>query len=76
MTNPRKIDDYGFPLSPYELMCEAKSCSNKATKECEQIPGTAAPGWESEPTARCDEHSKGLIVLSELNKGDQKQYGN
>jgi len=63
--NQRKIDDYGFPLSPYELMCETKGCNNKATVECEQIPGTAEPGWENEPTARCDEHSKGLIAIKD-----------
>ncbi len=48
---------------PYPMMCERDGCNKQAVCDCEPIPGTAEPGWEAEPTARCEEHSKGLLIL-------------
>lgn len=48
------------------MMCEKKGCNQPATYDCEQIPGTECAGWENEPTARCDEHAKGLIIIKEV----------
>jgi hypothetical protein len=45
------------------MMCERDGCNKQAVYDCEPIPGTAEPGWEDEPTARCEEHSKGLLIL-------------
>lgn len=48
---------------PIPMMCERDGCDKPADYDCEPIPGTAEPGWENEPTARCEEHSKGLLIL-------------
>lgn len=51
---------------PHPMMCEAKGCDRVAAFDCEQIPGTELPGWEGEPTARCEQHSKGLLILGRV----------
>lgn len=48
---------------PCPRMCEVRSCNKVAEFDCEQIPGTELPGWEGEPTARCLEHARGLLVI-------------
>ena len=48
---------------PIPMMCERDGCDKPADYDCEPIPGTAEPGWENEPTARCEEHAKGLLIL-------------
>lgn len=45
------------------MMCERDGCDKQADYDCEPIPGTAEPGWDNEPTARCAEHAKGLLIL-------------
>jgi len=51
---------------PVPMMCEARACNEVAMYDCEQIPGKAEPGWENEPTARCEKHSKGVLVLGNV----------
>lgn len=51
---------------PHPMMCERKGCDKQADYDCEPIPGTAEPGWGNEPTARCEEHAKGLLILREI----------
>lgn len=48
---------------PCPMMCERDGCDKQADYDCEPIPGTAEPGWENEPTAKCAEHAKGLLIL-------------
>lgn len=48
------------------MMCERDGCDKQAVYDCEAIPGTADPGWENEPTARCAEHAKGLLILGKV----------
>lgn len=57
---------YGNAPQPMPMMCEKKGCGKPADFSCEPIPGTAYPGWEKEPTARCKEHAKGLIVICDV----------
>lgn len=52
--------------NPFPMMCERDGCDKKADYDCEPIPGTSEPGWENEPTARCEEHSKGLLILGRV----------
>jgi len=52
--------------SPMPMMCERDGCAQPAVYDCEAIPGTAETGWESEPTARCEEHSKGLLIIQRV----------
>jgi hypothetical protein len=47
---------------PCPMMCERSGCDKRAYYDCEPIPGIAEPGWENEPTARCEEHAKGLLI--------------
>lgn len=54
---------------PHPMMCERKGCGCKADYDCEPVPGTAYPGWEKEPTARCAEHAKGMIVIRSVQRG-------
>lgn len=51
---------------PCPMMCEARACNKLADFDCEQIPGTELPGWQSEPTARCEDHAKGLLILGRV----------
>lgn len=60
---------------PMPVMCERKGCNRPADFDCEPIPGTAEPGWEKEPTARCEEHAKGLIVIREVRQGRRDPGG-
>lgn len=53
-------------IPPIPMMCERRGCDKEAVYDCEPIPGTAEPGWEKEPTARCEEHSKGLLILGRV----------
>lgn len=51
---------------PHVMICERDGCYKPADYDCEPIPGTAEPGWENEPTARCEEHSKGLLIIGRV----------
>lgn len=53
--------------APIPMMCERKGCDKQADYDCEPIPGSAEPGWEKEPTARCGEHAKGLLIIRKVN---------
>jgi hypothetical protein len=59
---------FGEHPQPMRYMCERKGCARPADFNCEPIPGTTEPGWEKEPTARCEEHARGLIVLHDLRR--------
>jgi hypothetical protein len=48
------------------MMCERNDCENQAVYDCEPVPGTSEPGWENEPTARCAEHAKGLVIIRKV----------
>ena len=66
---------YGNAPQPMPMMCERKGCNKPADFSCEPIPGTAYPGWEKEPTARCEEHAKGLVVIGEITQGRRDPGG-
>lgn len=51
---------------PCPMMCERRGCDKQADYDCEPIPETTEPGWENEPTARCEEHAKGLLILGRV----------
>lgn len=58
-------------MKPIPMMCEKEGCEKPATVDCERIPGTELDDWQNEPTARCDEHSKGLIVKHAILEGNR-----
>lgn len=61
---------------PIPLMCERVGCKKQAVCDCEPIPGTAEPGWEKEPTARCEEHARGLLIIRSFEgSSDDKPAG-
>lgn len=53
-------------MKPLPMLCEKEGCDKQATFDCERIPGTEPDDWQNEPTARCDEHAKGLIIKNPL----------